>query len=200
MNNSRQYLQMLAAAKEKLRLLEPAKIARSTGCAWNGCVFEAATLGIPIQIHWPDCAVTPQLEMWHHLTILQSMAGATEMPLTGRYLSLCDFREGGLARGSSFDRENDRILRQIGTLDPAAIQKAAAKLGGVAIPGTADLTFQFSFLPRFPLVLNLWLEDEDFPASGKVLLDAAAEHFLQVEAAGTAAGILLSRLKEATAQ
>jgi len=38
------------------------------------------------------------------------------------------------------------------------------------------------------MILNLWLEDEDFHASEKVLLDAAAESFLQVEAAGTAIG------------
>ncbi len=64
------------------------------------------------------------------------------------------------------------------------------------ISGKADMTIRFFFLPNFPLVLNLWLEDEDFPASGKVLLDAAAESVLQVEAAGTAAGVLLSMLEE----
>lgn len=76
------------------------------------------------------------------------------------------------------------------------IQKAAAALGGFPISGRADLSIRFSFLPKIPLVLHLWLEDEDFPASGKVLLDAATEEFLQVENAGTASGILLAKLKE----
>lgn len=195
MMNNRQYAQMLCAAKEKLSGMNPAEIARATGLHWNGRAFEANTFGIPIQILWPDCEFTPQLDMWHCLTILQYLAGAKQPP-TGRFVSLSDFREGGLARGSSFDRENDRIISIIGKKDAALIQKAAAELGGTAIPGKADMTIRFSFLPNFPLVLNLWLEDEDFPASGKVLLDAAIENSLQVEAAGTAAGILLAMLEE----
>ncbi len=103
-------------------------------------------------------------------------------------------------RGSSFDRVNDRIIGMIGKHDMAAIQKAAEKLGGTSIPGKCDISIHFSFLPKFPMVLNLWLADEEFPASGKVLLDAAAESILQVEAAGTAAGILLEKLREKAAQ
>lgn len=198
MKNNRQYSQMLKAAKKKLETLEPLKISRTTGFAWNGESFETSTLGIPIQIHWPDCEIAPPLDMWHHLTILQYMAGANETPLTGKYASLSDFREGGLARGSSFDRENDRIIAMIGKYDMAAIQKAVEELGGIRIRGKADISIRFSFLPKFPMILNLWLEDEDFPASGKVLLDIAVEDILQVEAAGTAVGILLEKLREKT--
>ncbi len=196
MKNNRQYAQMLCAAKEKLSGRDPAEVARAAGLLWNGRAIEADTLGIPIQIHWPDCKIVPQLDLWHSLTILQCLAGTKGTPLTGRFVSLSDFREGGLARGSSFDRENDRIIGKIGKSDAAAIRDAAAKLGGTVIQGKADMTIRFSFLPNFPLVLNLWLEDEDFPASGKVLLDAAIESAVQVEAAGTAAGILLAMLEE----
>lgn len=196
MKNNRQYAQMLCAAKEKLSGRDPAEIARAAGLLWNGRTFEAVTLGIPIQIHWPDCEIEPQLDMWHCLTILQYLAGAKGTPPAGRFICLSDFREGGLVRGSSFDRENDRIIGMIGKNDAAAIQKAAAELGGTVISGKADMTIRFSFLPDFPLMLNLWLEDEDFPASGKVLLDAAMESAMQVEAAGTAAGILLAMLEE----
>ncbi len=94
MENNRQYIQMLSAAKEKLAGMEPRKIARSTGFGWNGSAFETTTLGIPIQIRWPDCEITPAPEMWHHLTILQYMAAAKDVPLTGCYLSLSDFRAG----------------------------------------------------------------------------------------------------------
>ncbi len=196
MTSNRQYTQMLCAAKEKLSGRAPVEIARAAELLWNGRAFEAVTLGIPIQIHWPDCEIVLQPDLWHGLTILQYLAGAKGTPPAGRFVSLSDFREGGLVRGSSFDRENDRIIGRIGKNDTAAIQTAAAKLGGAVIQGKADMTIRFSFLPNFPLVLNLWLEDEDFPASGKVLLDAATESALPVEAAGTAAGVLLAMLEE----
>lgn len=196
MEHNRQYLQMLAAAREKLSGMAPGAIARATGFSWDGSVFAAESLGIPFQIRWADLDMIPMPDMWHRLIILQYMAIARDIPLTGRYISLCDFREGGLARGSSFDRENARMLRIIGKHDANTIQKAASELGGTAVPGKADLSLRFPFLPKFPMVLNLWLEDEEFPASGKVLLDAAAENFLQVEAAGTATGILLAMLNQ----
>lgn len=196
MEYNRQYEQMLSAAKEKLSGMAPGAIARATGFSWDGSAFAFESLGIFFQIRWADLDMLPMPDMWHRLIILQYMAYARDIPLTGRYISLCDFREGGLARGSSFDRENDRMLRIIGKQDAGTIQKAAEKLGGTAISGTADLSLRFSFLPKFPMVLNLWLEDDEFPASGKVLLDAASEQFLQVEAAGTATGILLARLKQ----
>ncbi len=82
----------------------------------------------------------------------------------------------------------------IGCVKIAVIK--AAEFGGTVISGNADMAIRFFFLPNFPLMLNLWLEDEDFPASGKVFLDAAIESALQVEAAGTAAGILLAMLEE----
>lgn len=194
MKNNTQYAQMLLEAKEKLSGMEPWDIARAAGFSWDGKVFASESLGIPFQISWPNLEIIPSLDLWHHLTILQYMAGAKEIPLTGQYISLCDFREGGLVRGSSFDRENDRIIGLIGKYDVAVIQNAAAQLGGTIIPGKADLSIRFSFLPKYPMVLNLWLEDEDFPASGKVLLDTVAENFLQIEAAGTATGILLAKL------
>ncbi len=64
MKNNGQYWQMLKAAKEKLEVLEPLEIARATGFTWNGDSFETRTLGLPIQIRWPDCEVTPKLDMW----------------------------------------------------------------------------------------------------------------------------------------
>lgn len=197
MEQNRQYQQMLEAAKEKLAGMAPGAIARAAGFSWDGSVFAFESLGASFQLRWPDLDMTPMPDMWHRLIVLQYMAYARDIPLTGRYVSLSDFREGGLARGSSFDRENDRMLRIIGIQDALTIQKAAAALGGIQIPGKSDLSIRFPFLPKFPMVLNLWLEDEEFPASGKVLLDAASEHFLQVEAAGTATGILLARLNQA---
>ena len=58
----------------------------------------------------------------------------------------------------------------------------------------------FSFLPHIPIKFNLWLPDEEFSASGKVLFDASAENDLQIEAAGTAAAICLSLLERVIEQ
>ena len=90
-----------------------------------------------------------------------------------------------------------RKLRISDAHDHAALTAAAVRLNGVPAAGKADFSAGFSFLPNFPLELHLWLADEEFPAACKVLCNGAAEHYLKVEAAGTAAGLLLRQLEEA---
>lgn len=194
-SNNRQYELMQDAARQKIQSADPNRIASMTGLHWNGSEFETKTLGIPIRISWPECRMVPSLNMWHDLTILQYLANTTGTELTGEFIALSAFSSGGLARGSSFDRENDRTISRLGKYPEQAIRDAAAKLGGRELNGNSDLTFVFSFLPHVPVKLNLWLEDEDFPASGKVLFDASAQQELQMEAAGTAAAACLSLLE-----
>ncbi len=195
MKNNRQFELMRSAAIQKLQNTDPKRLSALTGLSWNGNEFEAETLGIPIRINWPDCRIVPEVDMWHNLTILQYLANTEGITPTGKFIAMSDFHSGGLARGTSFDRENDRTISRIGQHDPQLIRNAASKLGGVELDEKSDLTFLFSFLPKVPIKLNLWLADEDFPASGKVLFDASAEDNLQIEAAGTAAAICLSLLE-----
>ena len=195
MKNNRQFELMHSAAIQKLKNTDPKQLSALTGLSWNGNEFEAETLGIPIRINWPDCRIVPEVDMWHNLTILQYLTNTEGITPTGKFIAISEFHSGGLARGTSFDRENDRTISRIGQYDPQLIRNAASKLGGVEQNEKSDLTFLFSFLPNVPIKLNLWLADEDFPASGKVLFDASAEYNLQIEAAGTAAAICLSHLE-----
>lgn len=196
LENNRQFQEMFFSVRERLWEREAADIARCTGMDWDGEQFITCSFGTRLQISWPDCTITPAQDMWNTLVLLQYMLYADGAALTGRYISLCEFREGGLVRGNSFDRENDRIIRAIGKHDAALIRRAAARLGGEELRGKADLSFRFWFLPRYPMQLNLWLEDEEFPASGKILLEAATERSLQVEAAGMLSGVLLENLRK----
>lgn len=46
------------------------------------------------------------------------------------------------------------------------------------IVSNADIAFLIPFLPRFPVTLKVWFADEEFPASGRLLLDASADRYL----------------------
>ena len=197
MENNRQFELMRSAARQKLEGADPVQLSVLTGLCWDGRTFDTETLGIPIRISWPECQISPALEMWHDLTILQYLANTKGTTLMGKFLALSEFRSGGLAKGTSFDRDNDRIISRIGLHDPQAIREAAAKLGGTELQEKSDLSFLFSFLPHIPIKFNLWLPDEEFSASGKILFDASAENDLQIEAAGTAAAICRRRLPRA---
>lgn len=195
MKNNRQYESMREAARQKIKDADPVWLSALTGFHWNATAFETQTLGIPIRISFPECRITPELDMWHDLTILQYLANTKGAPLTGKYITLNGFCSGGLARGTSFDRENASAIARLGEHSEQMIRDAAINCGGMELHEKSDLTFLFSFLPGVPIKLNMWLADEDFPASGKVLFDSSADQDLQVEAAGTAAGILLTLLE-----
>ncbi len=146
MENNRQFELMRFAARQKLEGADPVQLSVLTGLCWDGRTFDTETLGIPIRISWPECQISPALEMWHDLTILQYLANTKGTTLMGKFLALSEFRSGGLAKGTSFDRDNDRIISRIGLHDPQAIREAAAKLGGTELQEKSDLSFLFSFL------------------------------------------------------
>lgn len=199
MEENRQFQEMLRAAKRKLEGMSAQEIAERGGLAFDAerNVFSFESFGRRIQVRYPDFTLDCGVDMWMHLTILQYMAEADGHPLASEWIGLDDLQVGGLVRGASFDRENDILIqRGIGKLDGDTLRRAGRKMGGVEIPSRADLSLQFYFMPKFPYLLNLWFADEEFPASGKVLCDRAAEHYLKVEAAGTVAGLLLQELEK----
>lgn len=69
MENNRQFELMRSAARQKLEGADPVQLSVLTGLCWDGRTFDTETLGIPIRISWPECQISPALEMWHDLTI-----------------------------------------------------------------------------------------------------------------------------------
>lgn len=198
MEEKTQFQRMREASLRKLEGTDPTVLAEKTGFRWDGSHLMGETLGISLSVSWPECTILPALEPWHELTVLQYLANAQGMLPTGTFLSLGEFPNGGLARGSSFDRENDRVFARLGGYPMTLLRRAANRLGGREVEGRADWNVQFAFLPRIPVRLLFWEADEEFPASGKLLFDASAAQDFQVEAAGTAGTILLTLLEQGT--
>lgn len=199
MEENRQFQEMLGAAEKKLEGMSAQEIAERGGLAFDAAknMFSFESFGRRVQVSYPDLTLDCEVDMWMHLTILQYMAEADGHPLVSEWISLSDLQVGGLVRGASFDRENDALIKRgIGKLDVETLRRVGRKMGAVEVSSKADLSLQFWFMPRFPYLLNLWFADEEFPASGKVLCDRAAEHYLKVEAAGTIAGLLLQELEK----
>lgn len=199
MSENRQYEEMLSAARRKLKDRLPEEIAEKGNLFYDFAVkeFRFSAFGTEVTVQYPEYRVMPDLDMWTVLSILQYMDEADGTALTNKQMALSEFKDGGLIRGSSFDRENERIVQSgIGKMEYDAVKEAVLRMGGELMQGRADLCARFLFMPNFPLYLNLWFEDDEFPASCKVLFDQAAEHYLKVEAAGTVASLLLTALEK----
>ena len=77
------------------------------------------------------------------------------------------------------------------------LKAAAQKLGGVLqkpVAG-ADLTCKFAVTPFFPVLLQFWEADEEFPPKLMILWDRNADSFLHFETTFYLQGDLLNRLR-----
>lgn len=196
---NRQYLSMRAAARERLSGRDPEDIARRSGAVYVDGALQLRTFGKQVCIAPPGFSPAPELAMWHELTVLHYLDLADGAPLTGQTMSFSQYPDGGLVRGGGFDRDAEALIgAQLGALSPQTLAARCRALGAELLESNADFCARFAFLPRYPMLLKLWFADEEFPASGRLLLDTSAPHYLSIEDAVTAGSLLLDLLSGQT--
>ena len=195
---NRQYEEMLAAAVKRLAEADPRRIASVAGLELDEAagVFTFQSLGMEVRLARDDYRALTSLDMWHHLVILQYLAQGNGDTPDRTWISLGELPGGGTTRGPSFDREIDALIAgRLSGMPPERIEGACRALGGEPpVLPHSDLSSEFLFMPRYPLRMNLWFSDKEFPASGRVLVNGGVRRALGVEAAGTAALLLMNRL------
>ena len=114
-----------------------------------------------------------KLSYFFRLSLLWYMVGAREVSCTGALASLQSLKGGDIfTRGS-------HVL----PLEPVAQKYRADKKGflekGISLAGESvplgDASLRLYPLPRVPVVVVLWLEDEEFPARADLLFDSTCQ-------------------------
>lgn len=181
------YMLMLAHAKALLEKRDPRDIAEKAGVKFDeaGSLFLVPTLGQVVEIPFPGCEKTQEIEDYYQLVILHYLDMADGVPLSHRWIPLREGKDGSI-RGANFDTIVDKTLaRLLADTTPEQCEKACRALGGEIMKDKADLTVVFPLLPRYPLHLSIWFADDEFPAAGKLLIDASECHYLSMEDAVT---------------
>ena len=184
----RQMALMLAPAREKLIGRDIAELCKNAAVSIDSETQELLlpSMGEVVRVQLSDFVITQELDMWRHLTLLQYLDTADGTPLAGKEIALSQMR-GGLSRGQGFEKDISLMFSR-DLLDASAedFARACEALGGRINTGKADVSAVIPYAPRFPVTVLFWCGDDEFPASGKTLVDAAAEHYLTLEAAGGA--------------
>ena len=198
MDQNQMFSQMRQAALARLAGRDPKGIARNSGVCYEESTqqFHIPTLGRTVTLHYPDYRFAPELPGWHSLVILHYLDLADGFPLTGKEIPFGQMKSG-MVRGGGIDRRCELAIQNRKDLNEDTLAKICESIGGEPVASNADAAFRIPFLPRFPVTLKIWFPDEDFPASGRMLLDAGADHYLTIEDAVTVAEILLERLTAA---
>lgn len=185
---------MMQTAQERLLRHVPEEISEKAGVRYENGVFWVRTLGRRVEIQWPAGKITPPVSKWHTLTLLHYLDLADGTPLTGRTITFSQYKDG-LVRGGGLDRNAELIVRRdLGGLPPEELTRRCENLGAELLPSNADFCARFDFAPRYPVWLKVWFADEEFPASGRLLVDESAPSYLTIEDAVTVGALILDEL------
>lgn len=191
---NRQFARMMQTAQERLLRHVPEEISEKAGVRYENGVFWVRTLGRRVEIQWPAGKITPPVSKWHALTLLHYLDLADGTPLSGRTITFSQYKDG-LVRGGGLDRNTELIVRRdLGVLPREELARRCETLGAELLPSNADFCARFDFAPRYPVWLKVWFADEEFPTSGRLLVDESAPNYLTIEDAVTVGSLILDCL------
>lgn len=166
---------------------DPGEMAANCGAAYDRekSTITLSSMGQTLEVRHPGGEIffsnSEQKPLWPwRLVLLNHLCRADGAALTGTLITYREL-ENGQVYYPAFRRES--ILPLAGSLageSAEKIAKACLELGAV-LEKNADVSARFTFLPKFPVTVKIWLKDEEMDGSANILFDASANNFLHTE-------------------
>ena len=125
-----------------------------------------------------------EFDPWDEVLLYNYIYFSGSKPLSGEWVGLESFPNSLPKRVALEEGCHKRIHRLFAGAIPV-LQAACRKLGGTPVSDghNGDLAFKFQPLPRMPLLLLFWDQDQEegFEAQAKVLFDETALNYLDLE-------------------
>lgn len=188
--------EMLLSAKQRLEGRDPERLAKNSGAVFDTekNLLVVKSLNEEIEIRLPEYSFVQEVEEWQQLVLLHYLDLGDGTPASEELITFGNLKDG-LIRGTKFDRTLVQGLEKfLKGKTEKELCTICEELGGEQVKSNADICMKFDFLPNYPLWLKIWLADEEFEASGKLLLSKSADHYLTVEDAVIVGEIFLTKL------
>lgn len=157
------------------------------------CRISRETGGIEeyIREQWQECRDYSTVMTIYDLLCFSK--GELAPVLAGQWCTVGTFIVAGITKTEGFTGKYARLFD--GQLEE--LQAACKCLGGTLQPpmAGADLTCRFAVTDFFPVLLQFWQGDEDFPPKLLILWDRSTDQFMHFETTFYLQGDLLERLK-----
>ncbi len=158
--------------------------------------FHLALFGSPITLSSPKLIATgpngSPLPDFIQALLFYYLTTSDGTPLTRTWVSFADLPTGRMYAQAFQGYSGAELIK---AFDPNLERFRHACLAAGGEPFTfGDASFEFLALPRVPLLVNYWLGDEDFPSTCQILFDAAATHYLPIDACAILGGMLAGRV------
>ncbi len=119
--------------------------------------------------------------------------GETAPTLAGQWCAVGTFVVAGVTETDTFTKKYATLFDR----HPEELRTACESLSGILLPhmAGADVTCRIPVTPFFPVLLQFWEGDEEFPPKLMLLWDRNTDRFLHFETTFYLQGDLLERLK-----
>lgn len=192
----------LERAAELWRGLEgadPEVLAAHTGASYDAGAgaLRLAVWGRPICVAHPGFAASAAetdapLDPFTTLLLAYYFARADGTPESGKLIAFSELPDATFYTKAFQGYTGAELSRAFGN-DLEGFSAAATALGGRPEP-IGDRAFSFQALPLVRVTVACWQGDEDFPASYRVLFDAAISHHLPTDAGAILGSTITGKL------
>ncbi|MCX6082951.1 MAG: DUF3786 domain-containing protein [Chloroflexi bacterium] len=190
--------------RSELRLIPAKLLSEQTGCEYSAfdsgkSEFRLELYNSPVICKYPDLffynASGDELPEFQQLLLLYYFATSDGAPLTGKFVSFADLPVGRIYSQAFQGYSGDEVVKVFGE-NVADFKTACIQENGL-FTSLGDAAYIFQVLPRVSAQFVYWLGDEDFPSSCKILFDAAATHYIPIDACAIVGSYLARRIIKA---
>ena len=187
--------------RSELRLIAAELLAARTGCMYTSLgtgsgEFHLPLYGAAVTGAYPDfrfyTALGDELPEFQQLLLLYYFVTADGTALTEKFVSFADLPGGRMYAQAFQGYSGNEVVKVFGE-NITAFKDACEFENGQAV-AMADAAYTIQALPRVSVQLVYWLGDEDFPSSCKILFDAAATHYVPIDACAIIGSNLARRI------
>lgn len=137
------------------------------------------------QIFLPDADESSSAPFLEQLCILAYLLDAKDMPLSNKIVNAKVLPGGAFFFRGIHDLPTAKLAATFGG-QPAKLYDVMDQLNGKRCD-YGDASIEFLVLPRVPLTVVIWAEDDEFAARASILFDQTAAEHMPLDALGAAA-------------
>ena len=128
-----------------------------------------------------EIAALGHMTPWIKILLLHYIRTAGKGGLTGKYVSYSELKSG-MVKVSSFQRDCEEPLTELFRKDSEQTGRILSRMGTKKQKGfPTEHAWQLFLLPKLPVTILYWPEEEEFPARVKILFDSSADRYLDAE-------------------
>lgn len=204
MKNASNYDLQVDIARDIFLKYDQEQLIRKFSLASDAQWIYLTYLNIPFRINRKDGQIEEYHDRWLEcrsfstvMTIYDLLCyhkGESAPALARQWCTVGTFVLTGVTNTETFTKQYSQLF----DCHVDELKAACEKLGAIAEPRMvgADLTYRFSVTSFFPVLLQFWKSDDEFPAKLLLLWDRNSNQFLHFETTFYLQGDLLERIRK----